>query len=103
MKMTNLDEFTFTAGFAALVANIYGIATDPATFKENPNRTEIREKDTARYNKLINDKKWHNGEYWELEAKKMNDSIKTDSLIKKAYFEGMQAVRDSISKVNIKK
>ena len=103
MKLTSCDKFMFASFATILGVSAYNIVTDSATFKENHNKTEIREKDSVRYNRLINDGKWHNGKYWELEAKKMNDSIKTDSLIKKAYFEGMQAVRDSISKVNIKK
>jgi hypothetical protein len=62
-------------------------------------KNEIKQKDPLRYDSLIHDGK-HRVSYidWQYEVNKMNDSIKADSMAKKAYFEGAQMVRDSIKK-----
>ena len=36
---------------------------------------------------------------WNEVAKELEDSLKLDSIIKKAYFEGQQSIRDSIKSV----
>ena len=60
-------------------------------------KKEIKLKDPKRYDSLMHDGVYR-GSYlnWQYEVNKMNDSIKTDSLMKRAYFEGAQMVRDSI-------
>lgn len=66
-------------------------------------KTEIRQKDIKRYDSLINHPPIRNSyEDWEYEARIMNDSIKADSMAKKAYFEGAQMVRDSLYKATNK-
>ena len=59
-------------------------------------KNEILQKDPARYDSLIKTKQGCSYEIWNYERRIMNDSLKTDSLVKKAYFEGAQMVRDSI-------
>lgn len=68
-------------------------------------KKEILKKDSLRYEKaaakepeeiFLNLRK---GVYWSKEYKEMNDSLKMDSIIQKAYFEGAQMVRDSIAGV----
>lgn len=66
-------------------------------------KKEIFEKDSIRYKKAIAHEP-SNGfleirrfSYWNEEIKNMNDSLRIDSIIKKAYFEGAQMVRDSIA------
>ena len=60
-------------------------------------KTEIAQKDPKRYDSLA-----HDGHHrlsfldWQYEVNKMNDSLKADSMAKRAYFEGAQMVRDSI-------
>ena len=62
--------------------------------------TKIKEKDPERYLNIlnnINDGKLQNSKpNWQKELDIMNDSLKIDSLCKKAYFDGAQMVRDSI-------
>ena len=38
----------------------------------------------------------HTYKEWQYEVNRMNDSIKADSMARRAYFEGAQMVRDSI-------
>lgn len=61
---------------------------------------EIKEKDPNRYLKItgnIASGKFKNQpQNWQKELELMNDSLKIDSLCKKAYFDGAQMVRDSI-------
>ena len=59
-----------------------------------------KEKDPSRYLKIVDNitaGKLHNTpKNWENELQLMRDSLRIDSLCKKAYFEGAQMVRDSI-------
>ena len=61
---------------------------------------EIKEKDPERYfniiNKITDGKLQNTRPNWQKELDIMNDSLKIDSLCKKAYFDGAQMVRDSI-------
>lgn len=60
-------------------------------------KNEIAQKDPKRYDSLIHDGKYrHSFIEWQYEVNKMNDSLKADSMAKRAYFEGAQMVRDSI-------
>ena len=62
---------------------------------------EIKLKEPKRYDSLLSnpiDSRPINFEDWRYEERLMNESIKTDSLVKRAYFEGAQMIRDSISK-----
>ena len=62
---------------------------------------KIKQIDSNRYDSLIkNTTVRHSYTDWEYELRLMNESIKTDSLVKKAYFEGAQMVRDSLNKIN---
>ena len=62
-------------------------------------KTEIKMKDPQRYARLA--QKDEDGKLskflWSRERDKMNDSLRIDSVAKKAYFEGAQMVRDSIN------
>ena len=62
--------------------------------------TKIKEKDPERYLNIlnnINDGKLQNSKpNWQKELYIMNDSLKIDSLCKKAYFDGARMVKDSI-------
>lgn len=61
---------------------------------------KIAQKDINRYNKLTKKiaqgKVENNTANWMKEYNKMQDSLKIDSLVKKAYHDGAQMVRDSI-------
>ena len=67
-------------------------------------KTEIKAKDPQRFARL--EKRDNDGLMtkfaWNHELKEMNDSLKLDSLYKKAYFEGAQMVRDSLAKAQTK-
>lgn len=63
---------------------------------------------TKEYNRLLKGEEQVKNKYlWALdsnvEAIKYWDSVKTDALVKKAYLEGVQMVRDSITSANLKK
>lgn len=66
---------------------------------------EIHTKDINRYNKILNNvlsgSTQNNSEMWNRELTVMRDSLRVDSLCKKAYFDGAQMVRDSIAKANL--
>ena len=59
----------------------------------NELKSEIQQKDPKRYDSLLHDGVSH-------EVNRMNDSLKIDSVAKRAYFEGAQKVRDSIKEIN---
>ena len=62
-------------------------------------KLEIAKKDPKRYDSLMHDGvSRHSFIDWQYEVNKMNDSLKLDSMVKRAYFEGAQMVRDSIKK-----
>lgn len=63
---------------------------------------------TKEYNRLLEgEKQARSNSLWVLDgnvkAIKYWDSVKTDALVKKAYLEGAQMVRDSITSANLKK
>ena len=62
---------------------------------------EIRNKDVNRHNRIVNNilsGTIHNDyKMWNKELTEMKDSLRIDSLCKKAYFDGAQMVRDSIT------
>lgn len=62
--------------------------------------SEIANKDINRFNRINNaithGEMKNSTANWMKEYNKMMDSLKIDSLTKKAYFEGAQMVRDSI-------
>ena len=58
-------------------------------------KKEIQAKDSLRYFNVNQNSR--DIAYWRNEVKKMNDSIRMDSVARKAYFEGAQMVRDSIA------
>ncbi|MCQ2743383.1 MAG: hypothetical protein MJ230_01120 [bacterium] len=64
-------------------------------------KSEILKKDTIKYIELLdrNTKEYMSDVDWKRELKKINDSIKIDSMVRKAYYDGAQMVRDSITKV----
>ena len=68
-------------------------------------KSEVLARDSLRYKRV--EKETENSGYatkkhiWIRELADMNDSIKFDSVAKKAYFEGAQMVRDSVN--NLKK
>ena len=60
-------------------------------------KTEISQKAPNLYDSLKNDNVLRASyQDWQYEVDRMNDSIKTDSMIQRAYFEGAQMVRDSL-------
>lgn len=67
-------------------------------------KKEIKMKDPQRFSRLK--KQAEDGKMskfsWKEECEKMNDSLRIDSISKKAYFEGAQMVRDSIANAKIK-
>lgn len=68
-------------------------------------KQEILTKDPKRYeNAIAKEPKedflhLRKGAYWSKEYNAMNDSLKNDFIIQRAYFEGAQMVRDSIAGV----
>ena len=82
----------------------YKCAGDSKKFKSVDDlKMEIKQKDPKRYDSLMHDDEQRCCFIdWQYEVNRMNDSLRTDSMIKRAYFEGAQMVRDSINKTERK-
>lgn len=87
------------AGIGSLGAVQYKHETNKANNINNLNK-EIQMKDSARYNNLVKAGKTKDINFLEVQAKRMNDSLKIDSIAKKAYFEGAQMMKDSLQKAS---
>ncbi len=91
-----------TAGFLAGGA-VPSIIRSAKNTEEN-SKKEIQIKDPARYERLVaadtTDFFSKEGVSWTAQRKEMEDSLRMDSIIQKAYFEGAQMVRDSIANAN---
>lgn len=95
-----IGRILFAAAAGAAVG--FGIGKTMNSTNENilPYSSEIANKDINRLNRINN--AISQGEMkntlanWKNEYNKMMDSLKTDSIAKKAYFDGAQMVRDSI-------
>ena len=101
MKYLYGPLFLLTASCATLYFEVSKYKQKENTQKQiKQYSSEIANKDINRFNR-INNAITH-GEInnstakWMKEYNKMMDSLKIDSLTKKAYFEGAQMVRDSI-------
>ena len=85
--------------FTALVTPVVLAQIDYDKNVAEKSKKEIKAKDPQRYAML--EKRAEDGEMskfkWREECIKMNDSLRIDSVYKKAYFEGAQMVRDSIA------
>ena len=103
MNVKNLAKVGVALAFGGMSYAAYNAFQDAKNYKSvSDYKKEILQKDPKRYNLLINKsfgERPFDFKDWQYEAKIMNDSIKTDSLVKKAYFEGAQMVRDSISHI----
>lgn len=113
MKINPINKFfnkTYHFGMIAtmwgttslLIGGAYPSAVNYQIDTEQKAKKEIQIKDPARYERLveadtIHDLLRNDGVIWTKEAKEMNDSLRMDSIIQKAYFEGAQMVRDSIA------
>lgn len=65
-------------------------------------KAEIKAKDPQRFERLIMKSDKMSKFAWQSELNSMNDSLRLDSVAKKAYFEGAQMVRDSINNAKLK-
>lgn len=100
MKLRHISFVLCTTAIGLVSYSMYTSVKDAKKYKGiNDLKIEIAQKDLKRYDSLI-----HDGisrlsyRDWQYEVNKMNDSIRTDSMVKRAYFEGAQMVRDSINK-----
>lgn len=85
------------AGIGSFGAVHYKHETNKANNINNLNK-EIQMKDSARYSNLVKAGKTKDIDFLEAQAKRMNDSLKLDSIAKKAYFEGAKMMKDSLQK-----
>ena len=89
---------TLTVGVSGYVG--YTMYRDAHNYRSVSDiQKEIRLKDPKRFDSLMSNPiglKPVDFEDWHYEERLMNEAIKTDSLVKRAYFEGAQMVRDSI-------
>ncbi|MCM1003321.1 MAG: hypothetical protein NC408_03150 [Candidatus Gastranaerophilales bacterium] len=116
MKINPINRFFNKAHHFGPIAAMWGVtslfvggAYPALVIKQNNDeqaaKKEVQIKDPARYERLVPADTVHDffrndGVFWSQEAKEMNDSLKMDSIIQKAYFEGAQMVRDSIANAN---
>ena len=59
-------------------------------------QNEMKLKNPAWYDSVATKKHPITYEQWDYERRLMDEAMKTDSLVSKAYFEGVQMVRDSL-------
>ena len=93
-----VNALAFPIAIGCLCYGTYNTAKDARNYKGvNDLKTEIAKKAPRLYDSLMNDgvsrASYHD---WQYEVNRMNDSIKADSMIQRAYFEGAQMVRDSL-------
>ncbi len=95
-KHINAVLFPLAIGLACY--GTYNTVKDAKKYKSVDDlKTEIAQKAPNLYDSLKNDNVARlSYKDWEYEVNRMNDSIKADSLAQRAYFEGVQMVRDSI-------
>lgn len=104
-KAQNFGSIATVWGPTSLLIGLgYPVAVQYQKNIDQEAKKEIQIKDPARYERLVKADTVHDflrndGVFWSQEAKEMNDSLKMDSIIQKAYFEGAQMVRDSITGV----
>lgn len=104
--MKNLDLKTFAGVFilATLGSSVVKQCND--TIHSNDIKrvqTEVKTKDYNRYVRCLEDlnskksnfQRIDDLSYWEKQAKKMNDSLRMDSIAKTAYEKGLRAAKDS--------
>lgn len=85
-----------------VIYGVYDAVKDGKNYKDIYDlQNEIKLKDPQRYDSLKNNQPMRRSyEEWKYELRLMNEAIKTDSLVKSAYFKGAQMVRDSLKNVN---
>ena len=101
----NFGNILATSVVLASGAGIAGVSrlakSDMEYFK-----SEIQAKDPERYIRTLEGdnsiSRISGVQYWGEAYNRMQDSLRTDSIVKKAYFEGAQMVRDSIANTNLK-
>lgn len=93
-----IKAIVYPASFAILGYSAYANIKDSKNYKSVDDlKKEIAQKDPKRYDSLMSDGvSRYSYKEWLHEAQKVNDSLKTESKIRRAYFEGAQMVRDSI-------
>lgn len=105
-----INENHLSKAFYALVIGISGYCcytahNDIKNYRSIDDiKKEIKEKDPKRYDSLLNSD-FYGRSYreWEYEERLMNESLKVDSLVQRAYFEGAQMTKDSIKNTEKKK
>ena len=98
IEMKHFNYLLYPAAAMGIAFAVVGTMKDAKNYKDVDDlKQEILKKDAKRYDSLMNDGvSRHSFIDWQYEVNKMNDSIKADSMAKRAYFEGAQMVRDSI-------
>ena len=98
IKIKYINAVVFPVAIACAGYGTYKSIKDLPKYKGIDDlKTEIAQKAPRLYDSLKNDNVQRlTYKDWELEVKRMEDSIKTDSIAKSAYFQGAQMVRDSI-------
>ena len=104
MKIQNIIKNRYVKQIALFTALVTPVVIAQIDYDKNvmkKSKNEIKAKDPQRYAML--EKRAEDGNMskfrWKEECIKMNDSLRIDSVYKKAYFEGAQMVRDSIMNV----
>ena len=108
--MSKVTNILSTIGIATVVAGsafcvnetrkIYSRSIERQQAAEVTAKTYILKNNQNKYIELIN-KGTRGPVAWTNAAMEVQDSMRVDSLCKKAYFEGAQMVRDSIAKANL--
>lgn len=98
IRFDTIVKYSFPAILGGLTYMTYDVVKDAKNYRCIEDiKNEIKEKDPKRYDSLLSNNFYgHSYEDWAYEEKLMNESLKVDSLVKRAYFEGAQMVRDSI-------
>ena len=98
IKIKHVNAVIFPIAIACAGYGAYKSIKDLKKYKGIDDlKIEIAQKAPKLYDSLKNDNVTRlTYKDWEYEVKRMEDSIKKDSIAKNAYFQGAQMVRDSI-------
>ena len=98
LGVKHINAIMFPAAIALAGYGTYNTIKDAKNYKSVDNlKIEISKKSPKLYDSLMNDGITRlTYKDWQYEVNRMNDSIKSDSMVQRAYFEGVQMVRDSI-------
>ena len=95
-QILNIGVPLLTVGISTFC--VYNALRDSKNYENvNDIQNEMKLKNPTWYDSIANKKHPITYEQWDYERRLMDEAMKTDSLVSRAYFEGAQMVRDSLT------